>query len=253
MRLSLLAVMAGVFAVGGIGAGKSHAAWVSLGTYGVSGIAPMSYTGTTQNGANISFTLASDCVQCGSSQVCYQLAQALVEYEETFVAPAMTEVDVRLSYAGGPSSVHWWDVSVQGLVPVTNVVPDICGPQWGYQGAYPCIGTCYFRFLDPSLVSVGDAPRVAGVSLGLGGNPLGPGASLRIGFSLPRRSRATLRIVNVAGARVATLADAEVEAGAHVITWDGRIDLGPRAPAGVYFLSLDAAGQRRTASVVILH
>ena len=63
-----------------------------------------------------------------------------------------------------------------------------------------------------------------------------------------------VRVVDVAGRPVARLADGSLEAGTHVLRWDGRRDCDGRvAPAGVYWLKVDVAGtESRTARIVRL-
>ena len=66
--------------------------------------------------------------------------------------------------------------------------------------------------------------------------------SCRVRFTLARADRIRLEVVDVAGRRVARLADGSRAAGAHEIAWDGRI-AGAPAPAGLYFVRLHAGGQ----------
>jgi hypothetical protein len=70
-----------------------------------------------------------------------------------------------------------------------------------------------------------------------------------ISYSMPVAGRACLELFNVRGARVATLCDGNVGAGANVITWS------PGSPApfpanGVYFLRLTTAGRTAHAKVI---
>lgn len=58
--------------------------------------------------------------------------------------------------------------------------------------------------------------------------------STRIEFVLPRTEGVDLAVYDVAGRRVTTLVDRPLEAGAHTVTWDGRLPDGTTAAAGVY-------------------
>ncbi len=58
----------------------------------------------------------------------------------------------------------------------------------------------------------------------------------RIELSLPRRADVRLEVLDVRGARVRTLHEGPLEAGAHTRTWDGRDAAGHEAPAGVYLV-----------------
>jgi hypothetical protein len=67
-------------------------------------------------------------------------------------------------------------------------------------------------------------------------NPFNPMTEIR--FSLPEGAHVTLDIYNVAGHRVATLADEHLEAGAHAVTWNGTGISGQPVASGVYFYRL---------------
>jgi hypothetical protein len=64
-----------------------------------------------------------------------------------------------------------------------------------------------------------------------------------ISFSLPSAGRATLRVFDMAGRVVRTLADGDMPAASHSLVWDGRDDSGNTVGAGIYFCSLQASGQ----------
>ncbi len=71
-------------------------------------------------------------------------------------------------------------------------------------------------------------------------NPFNPTTSIR--FDVASRSHVTLRVYDVSGALVRTLADESMDAGSHVIEWNGRNDQGNPASSGVYFYRLTAPG-----------
>jgi hypothetical protein len=66
-----------------------------------------------------------------------------------------------------------------------------------------------------------------------------------IRFTLAERSHATLVMYDARGERIATLVDAERDAGAHTVRFDAS-----RMPAGTYHYRLDAAGVSQTRSFV---
>ncbi len=73
-----------------------------------------------------------------------------------------------------------------------------------------------------------------------------------IGFDLPRSGRVSLRVYDVSGRLVRTLADQTMEAGYHAMDWDGRDDGGASLQAGLYFCRLESAAgtdMRRMARV----
>lgn len=73
-------------------------------------------------------------------------------------------------------------------------------------------------------------------------NPFNP--TTRIDFALEQPGRADLSVYDLAGRRIAVLVQAELGAGEHHATWDGRRDDGAPAPSGRYFYVLrTAAGE----------
>lgn len=74
----------------------------------------------------------------------------------------------------------------------------------------------------------------------------------RIGFSLPRSGRVTLRVYDLAGARVRTLVDGDRPAGVQTIEWDGRDDAGHVMKAGAYFYKLEGLGHAAQRRLVIV-
>jgi flagellar basal-body rod modification protein FlgD len=61
-----------------------------------------------------------------------------------------------------------------------------------------------------------------------------------------------LRILDLAGRTVRTLADGSLAAGTHTVHWDGRDGDGRAVPPGVYRQSLETAGERVTRLLVRL-
>ena len=74
----------------------------------------------------------------------------------------------------------------------------------------------------------------------------------RIGFTLPKASRATLEVFDASGRRLRTLADGVLTAGAHEITWDGTGEQGARVNAGLLFVRLRADGREGVRRMVLL-
>lgn len=73
-----------------------------------------------------------------------------------------------------------------------------------------------------------------------------------VAFTLAERAAVTLRVVDAAGRQVRTLTPGALEAGSHTLAWDGRDDEGRSVAPGVYWLDVDAAGQRASRKVVHL-
>jgi hypothetical protein len=69
-----------------------------------------------------------------------------------------------------------------------------------------------------------------------------------VAFEVPRTSRVAVRVFNVAGRAVATVADSVFEPGRHARSFDAGAALAP----GVYFLNLDADGFRATRKLIVV-
>ena len=104
----------------------------------------------------------------------------------------------------------------------------------------------------PTAVSV--APGVGIATLAL--RPAAPNpmaGSTMLAFELPARAEVRLEIFDLLGRRVRTLAQGlPLEAGAHRLAWDGRDDSGRPANQGVYRCRLEAGGEWRATSLVLL-
>ena len=75
-------------------------------------------------------------------------------------------------------------------------------------------------------------------------------ASTAVRFELPRPSRVTVDVLDVAGRLVARLLDAPRDAGRHAIAWDGTSASGRTASAGMYFVRVSSdAGSAATKMV----
>ena len=83
-------------------------------------------------------------------------------------------------------------------------------------------------------------------------NPLRARATSQLTFTLPSAQRVTLTIFDAAGRPVRTLADGLQSAGVHTIPFDGLGTNGSHLAAGLYFVRLDAGGQRLTRRLALL-
>ena len=83
---------------------------------------------------------------------------------------------------------------------------------------------------------------LAASGLKLSSAPFGSGRSLR--FALPRSGPVALKVYNLAGQCVRTLAAGlSLAEGPQELVWDGRDDAGRRSTSGVYFARLTASGR----------
>ena len=81
-------------------------------------------------------------------------------------------------------------------------------------------------------------------------NPFNPQTT--IAFSVKERGLVNLKVYNVAGQLVRTLANEEFAAGGHTKVWDGRNDAGQAVSSGVYFYKLVANNFTQTKKMVLL-
>jgi len=72
-------------------------------------------------------------------------------------------------------------------------------------------------------------------------NPFNAGTQIR--FSLVAAGPVGLRVYNMLGQLVKTLADGDLPAGEHQAHWDGTDQNGSALSSGVYFYRLEAEGQ----------
>jgi flagellar hook assembly protein FlgD len=69
-------------------------------------------------------------------------------------------------------------------------------------------------------------------------NPFNPTTTIE--YTLPEQSTVTLKVFNLLGQEIATLADGVQQASSFKAIWDGRNKLGQQVSSGVYFYQLDA-------------
>lgn len=65
---------------------------------------------------------------------------------------------------------------------------------------------------------------------------------VKLAVDVPARGHVRAMVLDLAGRRVATLVERELEAGRHEFRWDGGTDDGGRCAAGVYFCRVDCGG-----------
>jgi len=100
-------------------------------------------------------------------------------------------------------------------------------------------------------VDVADGPAPVALRLSEARpNPARGAASVE--FALPLAGHVTLDVVDVQGRHVRTLVDGDRPPGSYHASWDGRDGEGRSVPAGVYFVRLQAAGERASRKVAML-
>jgi len=80
--------------------------------------------------------------------------------------------------------------------------------------------------------------------------PVGREAAIR--YALPEAGEVDLRVYDVSGRLVRTLARGPREEGDHEVVWDGRDERGRDVPSGIYFLRMQAGERVETARTVLI-
>ncbi len=167
---------------------------------------------------------------------------------------------------GTPSAPHGSRFEFQ--VPVT-------GLQEGqvYRWRYRFCGNSHLFPRTPWFTPAGNSPtesdlRVPGATtstpdLTVDGSPLDEAflgqarpnpfhARARIDFSLANTTAVRITVHDATGRRVATLVDANLEAGEHRTEWNGEADHGKDLPAGVYLVRLATPGGQMARQVIMM-
>jgi M6 family metalloprotease-like protein len=113
------------------------------------------------------------------------------------------------------------------------------GNQWAYDGWY--IDDVSVSAKNPT--SVNDTAVPSEIKLyGNYPNPFNPETT--ISFSLPENTYTELNIYDIKGSLVRTLVSGQLKAGHHRINWNGRDNSDSQLSSGVYYISLNAKGER---------
>ena len=73
-----------------------------------------------------------------------------------------------------------------------------------------------------------------------------------LAFDIPQAGRVALRVYDVRGALVISLADATYRAGTTTLSWEGRDDNGSLVPSGVYFARMEYSGRTLQRKLLLL-
>ena len=113
-------------------------------------------------------------------------------------------------------------------------------------------GTVCFP-VEPTPLNVDEEPSALPDRLSLRQNypnPFNPTTTIL--FTLPRRQQVTLKVYNILGQVVSTLADRAYEAGTHAVVWDGRDKNGRLTASGIYLYRIESEGVAFTKKMVLL-
>ena len=107
-----------------------------------------------------------------------------------------------------------------------------------------CIADTTRTGIEPKDVVPGDP------DLATAPNPFG--AATQIKFALEAKSRVTITVYDISGKVVAEVLDRDLDAGEHVVTWNGRTAAGTEVPSGIYFYRFKAGKQETTRKAVVV-
>jgi len=148
-----------------------------------------------------------------------------------------------------PNWTGWISVAADASVPVGTsccfTVTFTCDGQAGVIDV--CAETCTWGTTDVPL-------NPQGLSFGIVQTAPNPTtAGMTIAFVVPRSSRVSVGIYDLAGRRVTTLFTGAAEAGVQSLRWDGRDGGGRKLPPGTYFVKLQDGAQQASRKVVLTH
>jgi hypothetical protein len=104
-------------------------------------------------------------------------------------------------------------------------------------------------FWTPAAAPAVDVPRAEVIPsrfVALAPTPNPSRAAVRFVFDLPQARTVRLTVHDLGGRQVRMLLDGERGAGRHTVLWDGNGASGERAPAGMYFVRVDAGDHTAT-------
>jgi hypothetical protein len=150
----------------------------------------------------------------------------------TMTVLSSTIAGTSWAVTGRPDGSYWY--SVRGRDAESD---------WGYPSANQEI-----TVEAATLVEVAGTSTAFSLSAG-SPNPFRGGTAIR--FALPAPGEHSLVVFDVAGRQVRSLSSGKAEAGAHLVSWDGRNDEGRLVPSGVYFYRLRAGSGELRERVVV--
>ncbi|NOZ60139.1 MAG: T9SS type A sorting domain-containing protein, partial [Calditrichaeota bacterium] len=74
----------------------------------------------------------------------------------------------------------------------------------------------------------------------------------RISYNLPQTMRVRITVLDITGRTIKVLADEMQSAGAHLVFWDGRNEIGKSAASGVYWYRIKAGNISQTRKLILL-
>jgi hypothetical protein len=194
-----------------------------------------------------------------------RLADDVVDIAERVVEGVAYPLLCDANYEPHPLAGQLGDGIDQNDMPFLDHFPYLATPHEGWQHEHHRVEPPH----DPqrtqgklSLSPNGQATQVGGpseteglaVRFQLGASWPNPAKGpTQIGFQLDRESPVTLKVVDISGRVVRTVASGSMPAGPHSAEWDGTDENGNAVPAGIYLYRLEAPGQRADRKITVLH
>ncbi|MGH7682568.1 MAG: FlgD immunoglobulin-like domain containing protein, partial [Candidatus Eiseniibacteriota bacterium] len=146
---------------------------------------------------------------------------------------------------------------VTGATSQTLSINNACNADEGYYDVVLSDGT----ILEPSQLAQLSISTVSGAETpsegpqpafsirATGPNPTSGPVSFRYNSTMPRQ--VTIGIYSATGARIRTLVRG-MASGSGTVTWDGNLESGARASAGIYFLRVEAGSMHESRKIVLV-
>jgi hypothetical protein len=202
-------------------------------------------------------TIPPDCIRVGFSVTtdAVGMEYTAVEWEAAPISGPATDVSsaagdvffARIDGTGANTNYLWHEEAALGLDPGSWVN----GTSTDLEDLADNLNALDSNDSAATSSTTGVLPGDANVGLWLG--PAQPNpfrAGTRIRFVMPRAGDVRLTVHDLAGRRVATLAQGHRNAGPHDVSWNGRSNQGGRVPAGIYFLRLSDGRESRITRLI---
>ena len=177
-------------------------------------------------------------------------------------SPEGTTVRLHNRTGGSAANIVGWydaDIAVDGPGALSDFTGESCTGDWTLwvsDNAGADVGTvnqwCVKALGASPQTGIDDelGTPVTYVLRGVSPNPFNPMTT--VSYGSPVDSAVRLAVYNVAGRHVRTLVDGQVDAGYHVVVWDGRDDRGVEVSSGVYFCRMEADRFEDSTKMVLL-
>ena len=171
-----------------------------------------------------------------------------------FVSSATTQVTTWLDPAPGPNAPGNAGALLMGglaVVPVAGLHfnwVELGGQTSTFAFDELRLAGTFAELSFGGTLGVAAGPLAAVTRLSVGPSPFRSEVTVR--FSLPAALPTEVRVVDVAGRRVRTLASGPLPAGEHALAWDGRDAQGAPVPAGLYLVRVRSGDRERVVRVL---